>query len=75
MNPIRQRREALKLSVEEACVRSGVSYSMWIKVERNERRPRFRTAQRMAQVLRWSVAELYDALDAAEAQADVVQTA
>lgn len=66
MHPVRQRREELGLSIEEAAVKSGLSYSFWIKIERGERFPSFKSASRMAPVLGWTIAQLYQALDSTQ---------
>lgn len=51
LQKIRQRRKELGLSMEQAAKKAGITWSMWIKIERGERLPSLRVATRVARVL------------------------
>jgi len=59
MQYIRERRTQLGLSAEKAARKACISTSMWVKIERGERTPSLRVAQKVACVLQTTVDELF----------------
>jgi len=64
--PIRDRRQELGLSVEQAARASKCTVSMWYKVETGERRPSLPLASRMARTLEWDLNTFFMALTATQ---------
>lgn len=56
---VKQKRVKLGLSAEKAARMADISTSMWIKIERGERTPSLRVAQKIANVLQSTVDELF----------------
>lgn len=56
---IREKRQQLGLNMKEAAQLTGIARSMWEKVERGERTPSMRVAERIAVVLDSTLDELF----------------
>lgn len=56
---IKTLRQARGVTVEQAAATSGLTVSMWYKIESGDRKPSVQTLERVAQALKCSVADLF----------------
>ncbi len=56
---IKSLRSSRGLSVEQAAVSSGLTVSMWYKVESGDRKPSVQTLEKVADALGYSIRDLF----------------